>query len=106
MDIEVMMINHTFLPPFNKPDIVVFHSPYGIKKLTYFGDAKKRKNTISEKISVALDILTSGSLTAQQFRRLDGLISQLEWYDRLSEEKKAQACELMFALIQLIQEEA
>lgn len=23
---------HTFLPPFNKPDIVVFHSPYGIKK--------------------------------------------------------------------------
>lgn len=36
---------HTFLPPFNKPDIVVFHSPFGIRK-SVFISAMLRKEKL------------------------------------------------------------
>lgn len=36
---------HTFSPPFNKPDIVVFHSPYGIKRSIHIS-AMLRKEKI------------------------------------------------------------
>ena len=35
---------HTFPSPFNKPDIVVFHSPFGIPKSTHIATMLKRDN--------------------------------------------------------------
>ena len=59
---------------------------------------------ISEKLSIPIDVLTNGVLSAGQIRILDELMLKLEWYDRLSKEKKKEAAEHVYALIQLIQE--
>ena len=59
---------------------------------------------ISEKLGIPVDVLTNGVLSAGQIRILDGLMLKLEWYDRLTHEKKKEAAGHVYALVQLIQE--
>lgn len=59
---------------------------------------------ISEKLNVPLDTLINGIISPEQFKRLDGFFSQLEWYNNLPKEKQAEVREHLFALIRLLQE--
>ena len=59
---------------------------------------------ISERLNVPLDTLVNGTLSPDQFRRLDGFLTQLEWYNKLPGEKQAEAREHLLALIRLMQE--
>ena len=59
---------------------------------------------ISRKLSIPLDTLTNGTLTAGQFERLDSFVASLGWYDKLQKKQKKEAYHHIYALIQLMQE--
>lgn len=43
---------------------------------------------ISEKLRIPLDVLTSGMLSAEQVRVMDGLLSGVEWFSQLPPDKQ------------------
>ena len=59
---------------------------------------------ISEQLDIPLDTLTNGRLSPLQIRRMDGFMSHLGWYDRLTEEKQKGARHHVRSLLQLMQE--
>lgn len=60
---------------------------------------------ISQRLDIPLDTLTNGVLSQQQFRRLDGFLSDLKWFDGLSKEKQLKIYHHVLSLILLMQEE-
>lgn len=60
---------------------------------------------ISHKLGIPLDTLTNGVLSGQQFRRLDGFLESLKWFDRLTKKKQEEVCHHVLSLILLMQED-
>lgn len=59
---------------------------------------------IAEKLAVPLDTLVNGALSTHQLRILDGLMVQLDWFDRLPKAQQEEARRHICALIGYIQE--
>ena len=59
---------------------------------------------ISEKLRIPLDVLTSGMLSAEQVRVMDGLLSGVEWFSQLPPDKQKETGEHIYALIRIIEE--
>lgn len=59
---------------------------------------------ISESLGIPLDVLTDRSMTSNQFKMLERLLYQFDWYLKLSESQQRDVCFYISALIKLVQE--